>query len=298
MKACVIGLGSIGKRHVEVLRTLGVETISVSGHLDVSDDNYRTFGECLANHPDISYVVIANETAKHLETLLAVRKLYIGLVLVEKPFTHDNYVPEIPSSDNVFVAYNLRFHPIIQKIKTIVANQQILSAHIYVGQHLSTWRPDTDYSSCYSASKVMGGGVLRDLSHELDYGMWLFGEPTQLHAISGQFSNLAITSDDFCSVMYTSTKTPIVSINMNYLDHITQREIIINTNELTIKADLVKNTLCINDMIESFQVDRNLTYITQHKTLLETKEYGDLCRLDTAKKIQQCITDIESQGHL
>ena len=39
----------------------------------------------------------------------------------------------------------------------------------------SNWRPKQDYHTSYSAYKNKGGGVLLDLSHELDYATWIFG---------------------------------------------------------------------------------------------------------------------------
>lgn len=296
MKACVIGLGSIGTRHEDVLTSLGVETVAVSRRPQTNTETYTTFDACWQKNPDISYVIIANETSQHMETLINVRQMFAGKILVEKPLCSNNTIADVAYPENIYVAYNLRFHPIIQRIKTLLEGQQVLSAHIYVGQNLSTWRPGTDYSTSYSADRQRGGGVLRDLSHELDYAIWLFGEPSKLAAVSGKFSDLRINSDDICSVLYQSTDTAAVSINMNYIDHISQRQLIINTNRMTINADLVAGVLRVNDQTERFATERNTTYIAQHQAMLHGFKAGHLCTLAAAKQVQNMIDEIETKG--
>jgi Predicted dehydrogenases and related proteins len=162
----VIGYGSIGKRHSDVLNNLGYKVVVVSRRNFKRSNFYSNIEEALSKE-DIQYIVIANETNMHLHTLQKLNYLgYRGKLLIEKPLaltSNINFHPDI------FVGYNLRFHPIIQKVKKMLRNTKVLSVNCYVGQYLPTWRPNTDYTKCYSASKDLGGGVLNDLSHELDY---------------------------------------------------------------------------------------------------------------------------------
>jgi len=61
---------------------------------------------------------------------------------------------------------------------------------------LPDWRPWQDYSQSYSAKKELGGGVVLDLIHELDYSYWLFGEFYELKSFTGKVSNLKIETND------------------------------------------------------------------------------------------------------
>ena len=67
---------------------------------------------------------------------------------------------------------------------------------IEAGNDLRRWRPDTDYKSSVSASARLGGGVLRELSHELDYLMWIFGKPVWVSAHLSIVSDLGLQVED------------------------------------------------------------------------------------------------------
>ena len=176
MKTLVIGYGSIGSRHYRLLSELGCDVRVLSKHNLGMKNCFFDLSQALSWEPE--YIIIANETAKHYQTLQSLfnNQYKNGIILVEKPlFNQLEVLPKVQLS-HVFVAYNLRFHPILQEIKKAIQTEKIISAQIYVGQYLPEWRPDKDYRKSYSAEKALGGGVLRDLSHELDYMNWFFGE--------------------------------------------------------------------------------------------------------------------------
>lgn len=279
MNALVIGYGSIGARHARLLLELGCHTAVVSRREVDFQVPYLDLAEALvAEHPD--YVVIANATSRHHDTLLELAQLgYTGTVLVEKPlFSHWAKLPSLPFG-KVFVAYNLRFHPIIQRLKSLLEGEVILSVQAYVGQYLPDWRPASDYRASYSANSEQGGGVLRDLSHELDYLTWILGKWERISALGGHLSSLEIASDDIFSLMLVTQSCPIATLQLNYLDRMTRRFVLINTSNHTIEADLIRGTITIDRNSESFTIDRDYTYRAMHNAILfgNTKT---LCSLD------------------
>lgn len=279
MRALVVGYGSIGARHSRLLEELGCHTAVVSRREVDFPVAYPILAEALeTEQPD--YVVIANATNQHHNTLLALSLLgYTGTVLVEKPlFSNWQEISPQPFR-KVFVAYNLRFHPIIQRLRTLLDRQKILSVQAYVGQYLPDWRPTSDYRTSYSASAEQGGGALRDLSHELDYLTWLLGKWERVSAIGGHFSSLEITSDDIFALMLVTLSCPIVMLQLNYLDRLARRFVIINTANHTIEADLIKGTITIDRDSESFTVDRDATYRAMHEAILSGRT-SNLCSLD------------------
>ncbi len=143
--------------------------------------------------------------------------------------------------------------------------------NVYCGQYLPDWRPGTDYRECYSANKNEGGGVLRDLSHELDYVNWITGGWKSITAVGGQYSDLEIDSDDVFCLLMVSELCPAVSLQVNYIDRKPKRDMIINFDTFTLKADLINNVLEIQDEQVSEYVDRNETYISMHKALIKNE---------------------------
>ncbi len=286
-KAVVVGYGSIGQRHTRLLESLGISTVIVSRR-SISDKKcYSTIEEAIfSEKPD--YIVVANETYLHEETLIKAKDTgYDEKILVEKPlFSNKN--EENFEFSSLYVGYNLRFHPIIQKLYELLKVEKVISVNAYVGQYLPTWRPTTDYSKGYSADVTKGGGVIRDLSHELDYLHFLFGKWSEMTANGGQISDLSIQSDDYYSMLYKTGTGIHVSIEMNYLDRIIQRVLIIHTNEHTYKADLINQTLQIDDEIIQLKVDRDETYLKQHIALLNNKTEM-LCDLQSGLDIVRMI---------
>lgn len=191
-QALVIGYGSIGARHVRVLSELGLQVAVVSGHA-VELPGVSVFRDLVQAFASLSpdYVVIANETVRHRTTLDALAAVgFAGPILVEKPAVATIEQTAPLTANHVRVAYNLRFHPVLQVLAAELQNENVISVQAYAGQFLPNWRPGTDYRDSYSANRALGGGVLRDLSHEIDYLSWLFGPWARLSAIGGKRSQI------------------------------------------------------------------------------------------------------------
>lgn len=267
-RALVVGFGSIGVRHTRILMKL-VSAVAVVSRRDVEFPHvYRSLEEGLATHrPD--YVVVANSTAEHHVTLDKLCMLgFSGTVLVEKPvFDSVRQLPPHQFSA-AYVAYNLRFHPLLQRLRDALSGQIVISVQAYAGQHLPDWRPGTDYRNSYSASAAQGGGVLRDLSHEIDYLMWLLGGWQRVVALGGHHSGLEIDSDDVFALMLVTARCPIVTLQLNYLDRPARRAVIVNTEAHTYEVDLVKQTFVIDGAVEQCVVERDTTYLQMHRDLL------------------------------
>ena len=292
--ALVVGAGSIGRRHARVLTEMGLDVAVVSRRDVAARRRFAGLAEALAQHrPD--YVVIANETARHRETLAALDDLdYVGTVLVEKPLFEASEPAYRSPNPRVFVAYNLRFHPLLQRLLELVAAAEVVSVEVHVGQHLPSWRPGRDYRTTYSARADLGGGVLRDLSHELDYVVWLFGGWRRLSALGTRSGALEIDSDDMCSLLMTCERCPIVTVTMNYLDRRARRQILVNTKADTILVDLIAGTIESGERPdrESVTIDRDFTYRAEHEALL-CGTSDAVCSFDEGLEIVRMIEAAE-----
>ncbi|NJD02852.1 MAG: Gfo/Idh/MocA family oxidoreductase [Ruminiclostridium sp.] len=295
MKCVIVGYGSIGQRHARILRQLGCSVAVVSRRDIQFPLAYRSLPAALEQEkPD--YVVIANKTGEHYNSLTQLAGCaFKGIVLVEKPLFHA--AMDIPENcfKKAYVAYNLRFHPIIGKISEIVGRESTLYVQVYVGQYLPDWRPERDYRTVYSAGRDEGGGVLLDLSHELDYLHLLFGDWDSMAAIGGRYGPLEIDSDDMYSMMLTMKKCPMVQLHVNYLDRIGRREITVITENNTLKADLMQQTLQINKDIIHYRLERDYTYHMQHKAVING-EAEPLCTLEKGLAVLEMIRSAEQSA--
>ena len=282
MRALVIGYGSIGERHARLLVETRCSVAVVSRRSIDFTPHYSELSQALSDwHPE--YVVVADRTSEHHQTIESLVKYgFQGRVLVEKPlFDRLSALPR-HSFSLATVAYNLRCHPLLAKLKSLLDNStKLVTANIYVGSYLPDWRPNTDYRQSYSAKRDQGGGVLRDLSHELDYVLWLFGSWRRLTASGGHVSHLEIDCDDSYALLMETQRCPLVSIHMNYLDRIPRRELLVNTDQHTVRADLINNTIVVDGVQEAVNAARVDTYRAEHQAMLTGNAEG-LCTLEDA----------------
>jgi predicted dehydrogenase len=269
-KALVIGYGSIGQRHARVLEALGHEVAVVSRRVVEHPRGYPELAAALAEfRPD--YAVIANETSLHRPTYRALMAAgFAGTVLVEKPLFHDLAADDERAAPHAFVAYNLRFHPLLLRLREWMQGRELLAATIHVGQHLATWRPQRDFRQSYSSQKSLGGGVLRDLSHELDYVLWLFGPWKRVTALGGATGALGIDADDRWSILIECERCPQVSVTLSYLDHAPSRRIAVNARDDSASVEFFSFTFAQGDgkNPERIEVEREESYRRQHAAIL------------------------------
>lgn len=292
MNVAVVGAGSIGSRHQRILKQLGHQVSVISANSPAAD--FRSLSDALEQQ-SFDYVVIASQTSQHFHDLSTLmRDNFRGRVLIEKPVFEKPHKLRSDLFSFAAVGYNLRFHPAIIWLKdTLPKLGDLSSANFYVGQYLPTWRPETDYRNSSSAQDISGGGVLRDLSHELDLAQHLFGDWQKLTAIGGKFSDLEITTDDTFSILMSATKCNVVSIHLNYLDQIKQRNITINGNNGTISVDLVGNNARFNELEVKFSVTADDSYTAQHLAVISS-DSQNICTLGEALKVVDTIEAIET----
>jgi predicted dehydrogenase len=293
MKLLVIGYGSIGARHARLAAALGCEVKVVSRNADCPLPRFETIARAFEVwQPD--RVVVANETGLHFQAVQALYQVRCeSPILVEKPiFMSSRQIPEkvLEHASTLFVAYNMRFHPAILALREWVSDQRLVSAAFTVGQFLPDWRPGTDYSKSYSASAELGGGVLRDLSHEVDLALWLCGPWQKVCALGGHFSELNIRSDDSYALIAQSSICSQITVSLNYLNRPAYRSILINSNTGTAHLDLMSATLSINGKVSSFELVRDTMYLKQ----LEAFIAGDASVLCSLSEGLNCLYAIEA----
>jgi len=213
-RALIVGLGSIGKRHVRIVRELFPKiNITVLRHNQCDENNMgvdscvTTIEDAIARKPQVA--IIANPATMHLEVAMQLAKNNIHL-LIEKPIAISSQgVQELINLCEqkqlvLMTAYNLRFMPSLMELqKQLQKNKigRIFSIKSEVGQNLPSWRPDQDYRKSVSAQKKLGGGVLSELSHEIDYISWIFGPIEWVKSHISKVSNLEVDVEDNANII-------------------------------------------------------------------------------------------------
>ena len=304
MKVLLIGFGSIGRRHYEVLSGFSeVSEIHIVTKQALTDRTTFTCLEDVSNLDQYDYFLIASETSKHFEQLTWLNKNVLHKkIFCEKPLFESEQAFKKGCND-IFVGYVLRFHPLLQKLKALIKGQKILSLNVSCGSYLPNWRANIDYKDSYSAKKSQGGGVLLDLSHELDYTNWITGGLTEIKSFQTKVSNLEIDSDDFVSMIATTKEGGGIILSIDYFSHLSHRRLLLNTNEFTIELDLIQNKMTqtfLSGEVESFEtpsLERNYLFEQMHREILFNNKPPFACDLTSGLEVMAIIQTIQDENH-
>jgi len=254
MKILVIGTGSIGQRHARNLLNLynDVDLIAFrSGNIErkpgVSVREYHSLDQALEERPIAA--IISNPTSLHIPMALKVAEAGVNL-FIEKPVSNNlvgiERLQRIVEEKNltVMVGYCLRFHPLLKKIKATIMKGElgkVWFARIQAGQYLPDWHPEEDYRRGYSAKEHLGGGVVLDLSHEIDYIQWLLGDVTDITARVEKISDLEIETDDYAEILLTFDGNIMAEVHLDYLQRFPTRTGMIVGEEGILFFDISNN---------------------------------------------------------
>ena len=216
MKAVIVGLGSIGARHLANLKTIEqVSHITVCHHRSggtypadvLANSSVYRLEDAIKVKPDIAF--ITGPASRHMEAALTFARQGVNL-FIEKPLSNDmRGVDELLETCQrrnlvLMVGYNLRFYRPLQVMRQALIEGRIglpLMIQAEVGQYLPDWRPDHDYRQSVSARRDLGGGAVLELSHELDYARWLLGEVQAVSAQTSHVSDLEIDVEDVADII-------------------------------------------------------------------------------------------------
>jgi predicted dehydrogenase len=209
-RVLIIGFGSIGERHLRIARSLlpnadiRILRHQPSGEVpSLANGALYLIEDAVAFSPQVA--VISSPASFHLKFAGVLAKAGVHL-LIEKPLSNSMAGIDQLLEDShrqgivLMVGYNLRFLSSLQYFRRVLVEEgivgKVLSVRCEAGQYLPSWRPKGDYRECVSGSRELGGGVLLELSHELDYLRWIFGEVAWVKATLSKQSDLVIDVED------------------------------------------------------------------------------------------------------
>ncbi|MCJ7707760.1 MAG: Gfo/Idh/MocA family oxidoreductase [Anaerolineales bacterium] len=227
----VCGLGSIGRRHLRNLQSLGEKDVVLlrTGKSTLPDDDLadlpveRDLDAALKLwRPEA--VIVSNPTALHLDVAIPAARAGCHL-LIEKPVSHSLAgLEELRSAvraggGQVLIGFQFRFHPGLRLAKQMVDGGAIgrpLSMRAHWGEHLADWHPWEDYRGSYAARADLGGGAVLTLCHPFDYLRWILGDVVAVSARTGRLSDLALGVEDVAEAVLEFQSGVLGSVHLDY----------------------------------------------------------------------------------
>jgi predicted dehydrogenase len=302
MKILILGLGSIGKRHIEIIKKLNENSEFYALRSSKPSPSLKNITNLYSwkevESHDFYFSIISSPSEFHFDQIKKVSKLEIP-VFVEKPLCVSKKQLDNLNKKNtsplLYVALNMRFHPLINYLKDYLknSNHQINEVNAYCGSYLPDWRLD-DHKKTYSSSKNLGGGVHLDLIHEPDYLIYLFGYPKKIYKNTRRVSNITNDSCDFANYIFDYNDFS-AQITLNYFRIDKKRVMEIVTDKSTIEIDFVKGTII--DLVKKniiLKLDGDLmseSYYEQMKFWIKSIDEKDLSinNLLDSKKLLESI---------
>lgn len=294
MRLLVVGLGSMGRRHLTNLRRLAPDAdITVwrqharpQDALPAPPEADRVvfrLGDALASRPEAA--VVACPTSFHVQTATALAERGVHL-LIEKPLSHtltgvDVLLDVCRGRDLVaLVGYVLRFHPPLRVIRQAIMEERIgrvVGVRAEVGQYLPEWRPGTDYRRGVSAREDLGGGAVLELSHELDYVRWLVGEVEAVGAQLARLGNLELDVEDTAEITLRFRNGAVGSVHLDMVQRAPTRSCRVIGTEGTLTWDgsahqvrvYTASTGAWSDLCPAAEIDRNEMYLAEMRHFLD-----------------------------
>ncbi len=320
MKFLIAGLGSIGRRHMRNLLSLGENDLVLlrSRKTTLPEEELAPFPQetdiktaLKVHQPDA--VVVANPTALHLDVAVPAAEAGCA-ILLEKPVSCAMKGVERlqgaarQNGVKVLVGFQFRFHPGLMRARQLIDAGEIgrvVSAHVHFGEYLPAWHPWEDYRQSYAARADLGGGVVLTQCHSLDYLPWLVGEEVEsLWGLTGTLSDLEVDVEDTAKIGLRFKSGALGSLHLDY-----NRQPPVHTFEIvgtrgTIKWDLSDGATCIYHPDEKTWEctplpdgwERNVMFmdLMRHFVAVVHGEAPPACPLEDGIRVQQLVEAVQT----
>ena len=261
MNILIIGLGSIGQRHLRNLKLIEPKSnfYAIKSNRKKSAPllnnlnkvlkgdikkkyllkYFNSVSEIYKNNIKIDCAFVCTPSSKHISQVIELLNYNIHC-FIEKPLGSStkqlSKLESLLKKKNKLITmmgYQLRFNPLIKYLNNVIKKKspigKLISANIHHGENIKDFHPYEDYRISYAANKKLGGGVILTQIHEIDYFLHLFSDYKIKNAtyISSKVSELDIDVEDIFSSNFLLKKNKnkmLCSINLNYFERPKKRK--------------------------------------------------------------------------
>ena len=317
MNILIIGLGSIGQRHLRNLKRIQpnsqIYALRKTHITPLLNDKNMVINGDIQKKYSLRYIKSLNElnqkkiildcafictpSSKHVSDLIWLLKN--NNCFIEKPLGSSlKRIDELEQLAKrkkkiiTMMGFQLRFNPIIQYLENIIKRSspigRIYSAHIHHGEHIADFHPYEDYKTSYAAKKILGGGVILTQIHEIDYLLHLFSdyEIIKMNSISSKLSDLKINVEDVFSsnfLLKNNKKMILCTLNLNFFERPKKRRIFLIGKYGSIEVCL--NTQKIIILKNKKKIEKKFNFVKNDIFIKELKFF--LSKVKTNQKISK-----------
>jgi len=315
MNILIIGLGSIGQRHLRNIKQayptvnfFALKRVKKSPALNSQNkiinrdliayykikiiDNLKVV---LTKKIKIDMVFICGPSSHHCDQIILFAKMGI-YTFVEKPICINKkqlkklkfFFKKPNIKRNVMVGFQNKFNPIIKFLKNEIKKRykDIIRVNFFNGESIVKFHEYENYKVSYAAKKKLGGGaILTQKIHELDKMQFLFegAKFNKLVSYSNKISNLKVDTEDLSISLYNIRKKNfqfLSKIDVNIFQQPKKNYIEIIFKNETLKADLTSNVVYIYNnkatKKKKFNFKRNDVFVSEIKYAINCAKKGQI----------------------
>jgi predicted dehydrogenase len=290
LKVVIVGSGSIALRYSEIIESIhGSELQIVSDFQLESIGKQRVFNREIFSQQAQSgseiydLLIIASVNSRHI-TDFEIFSSIAKRVLIEKPlFTsslseHELRIFESYGGD-LIVSSPLRFHnAFVDLSKNLNLVGSVNFIEVRCQSWLPNWRPGRDFRRGFWNEPTQGG-VLREIIHELDYLLKLFGPLEVLWATMTDSKLLDLEVESGVSAILRTKSGNIIDLRLDYCSHPPRRHFRIEGDQGTFHWDVLQGTLSFTNSqgvdLKEYPEDRNrnTTFMRQIESLVNSESW-------------------------
>ena len=226
MKALIVGLGSMGKRRIRLLKGIdpSIEIIGVDTwderRAQVEEMGHKTFAsiaEAAAEKPDVAFVCTAPLSHYAILKELLTYKInsFTELNLVKDGYEELMALAEA-NNTVLFLSSTMLYRGEINFILDEVKKYDKPVSYIYhIGQYLPDWHPWESYKNFFVGNKRTNG--CREIfGIEMPWLIEAFGKVTDVYSVSNKVTDLDIDFDDryFVTLTHESGARGVLSVDV------------------------------------------------------------------------------------
>jgi len=310
----VIGVGSVGKRHLLNLKNMNCKLSGMDPNSErlreVSTEvslvfQFTSLEQIEKYWHEFDGVIVCSPPKFHKEQCIISAQKNIP-ILLEKPLTKDleegmelyNALNKL--NGKLLLGYTYRWWRPLIEFRKKIQNGEIgkpLHAKFFMSAHLADWHPWERYQDFFMASKELGGGALLDESHFIDLMIWIFGVPESIYASVEKISNLDIETDDNVDMVIKYENGLRITIHLDLYGRPHEKYISVVGDNGTLEWSFDPNQIRYSKDIgnnweeQNFNLERNDMFIDVAKEFIKVIDGNPInkCTIDEGIDVMHVI---------